>query len=77
VEIREEQLLMRIANTIAPSHSAGRRGVGLHNVRERLAVQFREKASFSVGPDNAGEWVASICMPLLRDGPSARPAPPA
>jgi hypothetical protein len=39
-------------------------------VRERLAVQFGERASFDAGPSGAGgEWVAQIRMPLLRDGP--------
>ena len=38
------------------------------DVRERLEVQFGERATFSAAP--AGDvWVAQIRMPLLRDGP--------
>jgi len=47
-------------------------GIGLTNVRERLEVQFGERASFSAGPDAQGIWVAEISIPLLRDGPEGR-----
>jgi hypothetical protein len=73
-----ETLLLRVVNAIAPEKAAGRDGIGLANVRERLAVQFGARASFSAGPSTAGLWVAEIRMPLLRDGPEApAPGPPA
>jgi hypothetical protein len=63
-----ENLLLRVINTIAPHSSPGRDGIGLRNVRERLAVQFGERATFSALGE-AGNWIAEIRMPLLRDGP--------
>lgn len=66
----EKHLVVSISNTVAPSRPVGREGVGLRNVRERLAVQFGEKASLQAGPAEIGEWVAIVRIPLLRDGPS-------
>jgi Histidine kinase len=63
-----ESLLLRVINTIAPNSVAGRDGIGLRNVRERLAVQFGERAKFTVVAD-ANNWISEIRMPLLRDGP--------
>jgi two-component system, LytTR family, sensor kinase len=63
-----ETLLLRVINTIAPNSIAGRDGIGLRNVRERLAVQFGTRAKFSAAGE-ANNWIAEIHMPLLRDGP--------
>jgi len=72
VEAAGETLTLRVVNDLAPSwqgpHGAG---IGLANVRERLAVQFAERASFAAGPSGGGAWVAEIRMPLLRDGPES------
>jgi hypothetical protein len=38
-------------------------------VRERLAVQFAERAKFTATAAGPGDWIAEIRMPLLRDGP--------
>jgi len=64
-----ETLTLRVTNTIAPGRAAGRDGIGLANVRERLEVQFGERATFSAAPQGEALWVAQIRMPLLRDGP--------
>lgn len=75
VEIRVEvtvcgdNLVLRVINTIAPNAVAGRDGIGLRNVRERLQVQFAERATFSAAAADATNWIAEIRMPLLRDGP--------
>jgi two-component system, LytTR family, sensor kinase len=72
-----ETLVLRVLNSLTPSwHGLHGAGIGLANVRERLAVQFGERASFSAGPGADHQWVAEIHMPLLRDGPeeAARPA---
>ncbi len=69
-EVQGEELTLRVLNTIGPGKVAGRAGIGLANVRERLAVQFGERASFDGGPGGEDSmWVARIRMPLLRDGP--------
>ena len=73
-----ETLVLRVVNNLAPSwHGLQAPGIGLANVRERLAVQFGERASFTAGPGGEHEWVAEIHMPLLRDGPEAAARVPA
>jgi hypothetical protein len=77
VQAAGETLTLRVVNDLAqPWHGLHGAGIGLSNVRERLAVQFAERATFSAGPAEGGVWVAEIHMPLLRDGPesSAQPA---
>ena len=64
-----ETLWLRVMNTIPHGSPVGRDGIGLRNVRERLAVQFGERATFTAGVADAGNWIAEIRMPLLRDGP--------
>jgi hypothetical protein len=76
VEIRVEAvvygevLMLQVVNTIAPDSVTGQDGIGLRNVRERLAVQFGERAAFS-SSGGANNWTAEIRMPVLRDGPEA------
>jgi sensor histidine kinase YesM len=63
-----------VLNTIARDKALGHTGIGLANVRERLEVQFGERARFTAGAAEEELWVAEIHMPLLRDGPDgARP----
>jgi hypothetical protein len=69
VTVCGENLVLRVINTIAPSSTAGRDGIGLRNVRERLAVQFAERAKFTTERADPANWIAEIRMPLLRDGP--------
>jgi two-component system, LytTR family, sensor kinase len=69
VTVCGENLLLRVINTIAPASTAGRDGIGLRNVRERLAVQFAERAKFAAEAADPANWIAEIRMPLLRDGP--------
>jgi hypothetical protein len=69
VTVCGENLVLRVINTMAPNAVAGRDGIGLRNVRERLQVQFAERASFSASAADATNWIAEIRMPLLRDGP--------
>jgi hypothetical protein len=73
IETQDRQLTVRVINTMAPFRAVGREGVGLRNVRERLAVQFPDKASLEAGPAESGSWIATVRLPLLRDGPSASP----
>jgi hypothetical protein len=69
--VNDEMLSLRVVNTIAPGKRQGCAGIGLRNVRERLAIQFGDRASFSAmaGYDNV--WIAEVRLPLLRDGPTA------
>jgi LytS/YehU family sensor histidine kinase len=62
-----ETLTLRIINTTAQDCAVGRDGIGLNNVRERLAVQFESQAALRAGPTDATTWVAQITMPALRE----------
>ena len=67
--VNDKMLSLRVVNTIAPGRTTGGNGIGLRNVRERLAIQFGDRATFSAmaGFDNV--WIAEVRLPLLRDGP--------
>lgn len=67
-----ETLTLRVVNTVAPDAVVGREGIGLRNVRERLAVQFGERAVFQSGELEPGIWIAEIRLPKLHDGHEAR-----
>lgn len=67
--VNEEMLCLRVINTVAAGKPAGCAGIGLRNVRERLAIQFGDRASFSAMPGYDNVWIAEVRLPLLRDGP--------
>ncbi len=75
VSVSGETLTLQVLNTIAPGRACGATGIGLANVRERLAVQFGERATFEAGPTEDNIWRAQIHMPLLRDGPDSAARP--
>jgi hypothetical protein len=70
-----ETLTLRVSNTLARRESSAHEGIGLRNVRERLAIQFGARAAFSAGASAEGVWVAIVRLPLLREVPAARPEP--
>jgi hypothetical protein len=73
VEIRLEvcpaadRLVMRVANTTASLSGTASDGIGLNNVRERLAVQFGLQASLSAHRAGPTTWVAEIILPALSE----------
>ena len=69
--INDEMLSLRVVNSIAPGKAQGCAGIGLRNVRERLAIQFGERATFSATSGYDNVWIAEVRLPLLRDGPAA------
>jgi hypothetical protein len=69
--VNDEMLSLRVVNTIAPRKPQGSAGIGLKNVRERLAIQFGDRASFSAMPGYDNVWITEVRLPLLRDGPTA------
>jgi Histidine kinase len=79
VEIRLEvcpsadRLIMRIVNTTASLAVAPREGIGLSNVRERLAVQFGARASLSAHRAGPTSWMAEITIPALLERAPATP----
>jgi len=68
------ELTLRVINTLAAGHARRQDGIGLKNVRERLAIQFGDKARFSAAAGYDRRWVAEIHMPLLNDVLETRPA---
>ena len=73
VEIRveasasEQWLWLRVCNTMAAEEPVRGEGIGLKNVRERLTIQFGERACFQAAPTGDGRWLAEIRLPLLAD----------
>jgi len=73
VEIRvqasasDEWLWLKVSNTMTVGEEAYREGIGLKNVRDRLSIQFGERASFEAAPTADGRWLAEIRLPLLAD----------
>jgi signal transduction histidine kinase len=69
-------LVLRVTNTIAPGKVAGPEGIGMSNVRERLAVQFEGRAGMVAGPFG-NEWVSEITLPEIHASPDRRSKKPA
>jgi sensor histidine kinase YesM len=63
-----DSLLLRVTNTIAAGRLPGPPGIGVSNVRERLAVQFEGRASLVAEP-RGGEWVSEITLPEIHASP--------
>lgn len=70
--IATNSVVLRVVNTFGAACEAGREGIGLTNVRERLDVQFGKDASFTSAPTGPEEWTAEIIIPTLSELP-ARP----
>jgi len=63
---------MRVVNTTASAAGCAGEGIGLSNVRERLAVQFGARASLSAHRAGPASWMAEISLPvLLEHAPAA------
>ncbi len=68
VSATEDTLSVRLCNTMAPNRIVGADGIGLKNVRERLAVQFEGQAGLTAG-ESAGQWCSEITMPAIHESP--------
>jgi hypothetical protein len=63
-----ETLLLRVTNSMSPDRAVGVDGIGLKNVRERIAVQFEGRAGLAAGA-HGNEWISEITMPAIRESP--------
>ncbi len=75
-QLLEDVLTLSVFNTIAADKLVGEEGIGINNVRERLAVQFEGRANLAAsGAD--GQWCSEITMPAIHHSPvrEARPNP--
>src|SRR5258708_7882784 len=68
VRLAHEVLTLSVMNTIAPDKLAGEEGIGLSNVRERLAVQFEGRAGLAAGGIHR-ESRSGITMPAHHHSP--------
>jgi LytS/YehU family sensor histidine kinase len=69
VQCDAQQLRLVVRNTVGAA-TPGRHGIGLRNVRERLAVHFGERGALIVH-EEAGAWVSIVAMPVLREPTTA------
>src|SRR5216684_9162302 len=74
VRLAHEVLTLSVLNTIAPEKAAGEEGIGLYNVRERLAVQFEGRAGLAFGAADE-VWCSEITMPAIHHSPAREPRP--
>ncbi|MDP9009366.1 MAG: histidine kinase [Pseudomonadota bacterium] len=68
VKLVNETLLLRVTNSMSSDGVAGAHGIGLKNVRERMAVQFEGHAGLIAGA-HGSEWISEISMPAIRESP--------
>lgn len=66
-EAAGDTLALRVTNTMAGDRPRREGGIGLRNVRDRLAIQFSGRASFEAAAGDDGLWHAEIRLPLLMD----------
>lgn len=71
VETVREMLLLRVSNTMAENKVAGEEGIGINNVRERLAVQFEGRATLTARSQGS-QWISEITMPQIPGAPEGR-----
>jgi hypothetical protein len=64
-------IVLRVSNTIAADKPPSTDGIGLKNVRERLAVQFNGRAGLIAGTQGQ-EWISEITLPEVKDSPDRR-----
>ncbi len=67
IDASDENVVLRVSNSIAHGRATGRDGIGLRNVRERLAVHFGERARLDAGAADETTWRATITLPALRE----------
>jgi hypothetical protein len=68
VTMVDDTVLLRVTNSVCADRGAGADGIGLKNVRERMAVQFEGRASLVAGAQGS-EWISEIRMPAIRESP--------
>jgi two-component system, LytTR family, sensor kinase len=66
--LSNETLLLRVTNTVLADRTLGADGIGLKNVRERMAVQFEGRAALVAGVQGS-DWISEISMPAIRETP--------
>ena len=65
VDAAEAYLTLRVINTMAAPVPGRSEGIGLRNVRERLAIHFPGRAQLLAGAGPPGHWTSEIRLPRL------------
>jgi hypothetical protein len=60
-----DELILRVTNTLAARAASRAEGIGLRNVRTRLALHFGERATMRSAAREEGEWTTEIQLPRL------------
>jgi hypothetical protein len=71
VETMGDRLVLRVNNTVAKNKVAGEEGIGINNVRERLAVQFEGRGTLTSRTQDS-QWISEITMPQIPGSPERR-----
>jgi LytS/YehU family sensor histidine kinase len=71
VETMGDRLVLRVNNTVAKNKIAGEEGIGINNVRERLAVQFEGRGTLTSRTQDS-QWISEITMPQIPGSPERR-----
>jgi LytS/YehU family sensor histidine kinase len=66
-DLSPDRLQLRVLNSTVSSDAARTAGLGLRNVRERLAVQFGGRAVLTSGRVDSSTWQATLTLPVLRE----------
>jgi sensor histidine kinase YesM len=61
------RLQLKVLNSVGAGGTPGVGGLGLANVRERLAVQFGGRAVLTSAPVDGSTWAAIVHLPVLRE----------
>ncbi|MHB1871427.1 MAG: sensor histidine kinase [Steroidobacteraceae bacterium] len=65
VEANDAHLTLRVINSVAAPVPGCAEGIGLRNVRERLAIHFQGRAQLLSGSGPPGCWTSEIRLPRL------------
>jgi hypothetical protein len=71
VETTGDMLVLRVSNTVPENKVAGEEGIGINNVRERLAVQFEGRAALKT-LSQGSQWISQITMPQILGTPERK-----
>jgi hypothetical protein len=71
VETMGDRLVLRVNNSVAKNKVAGEEGIGINNVRERLAVQFEGRGTLTSRTQDS-QWISEITMPQIPGSPERR-----
>jgi hypothetical protein len=72
LEATADRLILRVFNTVVGRAAEVREGIGIQNVRERLAVHFPGRAALSTERSES-HWTSELVMPVVRDSPERAP----